>query len=92
MSLSQRSTQAERMDTDCVDFADYARCLRDLSRVNTVTMTHRPMLAWLAARATPGFSLLDIACGHGDIIFRPKVYGQRCDGHGTHSCSISGGL
>jgi SAM-dependent methyltransferase len=31
-------------------------------------MTHRPMLAWLAARATPGFSLLDIACGHGDAL------------------------
>jgi 2-polyprenyl-3-methyl-5-hydroxy-6-metoxy-1,4-benzoquinol methylase len=68
MNLSCRSTQQERMDTDCVDFADYSRCLRDLSRVNTVTLTHRPMLGWLAERATAGFSLLDVACGHGDAL------------------------
>jgi SAM-dependent methyltransferase len=56
------------MDTDCVDFDDYSRCLRDLSRVNVVTLTHRPMLSWLAERATVGFSVLDIACGHGDAL------------------------
>ncbi len=72
MSLAQRSTQAERMDSDCVDFADYSRALRDLSRVNRVTLTHRPMLAWLAARAgtEKRFSVLDIACGHGDALRR----------------------
>lgn len=68
MSLSQRSTQSERMDTDCVDFADYSRCLRDLSRVNVVTLTHRPMLSWLARHADGAFSVLDIACGHGDAL------------------------
>ena len=34
MRLALRSTEAERMDTDCVDYDDYRRCLRDLSRVN----------------------------------------------------------
>ena len=68
MSLAQRSMQAERMDTDCVDFADYRRCLRDLSRVNVLTLTHRPMLSWLRRRASGAFSLLDIACGHGDAL------------------------
>ena len=68
MILDRRSSQAERMDTDCVDFDDYSRCLRDLSRVNAVTLTHRPMLSWLAARANGDFSLLDIACGHGDAL------------------------
>jgi 2-polyprenyl-3-methyl-5-hydroxy-6-metoxy-1,4-benzoquinol methylase len=67
-SLAERSTQPEKMDTECVDFDDYSRCLRDLSRVNAVTFTHRPMLKWLAEHATPGFSLLDIACGHGDAL------------------------
>ena len=51
MSLVSRSTAEERMDTDCVDFDDYRRCLRDLSRVNVVTLTHRPMLRWLAREA-----------------------------------------
>jgi 2-polyprenyl-3-methyl-5-hydroxy-6-metoxy-1,4-benzoquinol methylase len=72
MSLAMRSTADERMDTDCVDYDDYRRCLRDLARVNTVTMTHRPMLAWLT-RETAGlrsFSLLDVACGHGDALRR----------------------
>jgi len=68
MTLAHRSTQPERMDTDCADFDDYRTCLRDLSRVNVVTLTHRPMLAWLARHAKPGFSLLDIACGHGDAL------------------------
>jgi 2-polyprenyl-3-methyl-5-hydroxy-6-metoxy-1,4-benzoquinol methylase len=68
MNLSQRSTQSERMDTDCVDFADYSRCLRDLSRVNVVTLTHRPMLSWLAKKATGDFSVLDVACGRGDAL------------------------
>ena len=48
MSLAARSTADERMDTDCVDYDDYRHCLRDLARVNTVTLTHRPTLAWLA--------------------------------------------
>jgi SAM-dependent methyltransferase len=68
MKLSRRSLQQERMDTDCADFDDYRRCLRDLSRVNVVTMTHRPMLSWLAKRAKGDFSLLDVACGHGDAL------------------------
>jgi 2-polyprenyl-3-methyl-5-hydroxy-6-metoxy-1,4-benzoquinol methylase len=68
MNLMERSTQSEKMDTDCVDFQDYSRCLRDLSRVNTVTMTHRPMLAWLKNHTDGNFSLLDIACGHGDAL------------------------
>jgi SAM-dependent methyltransferase len=68
MTLRRRSDQPEHMDTDCVDYDDYRRCLRDLSRVNTVTLTHRPMLAWLAKHATGEFSVLDIACGYGDAL------------------------
>ncbi len=61
------------MDTDCADFEDYSRCLRDLSRVNVVTLTHRPMLAWLAKRAAGDFSVLDIASGHGDALRRIRA-------------------
>jgi SAM-dependent methyltransferase len=70
MSLAYRSAQAEQMDTECKDFEDYSRCLRDLSRVNVVTFTHRPMLRWLARHADGGerFSVLDVACGHGDAL------------------------
>ena len=74
MSLATRSTAAERMDTDCADYDDYARCLADLARVNRVTLTHRPLLAWLASETTGqrSFSLLDVACGHGDLLRRVR--------------------
>lgn len=79
MNLVRRSTAGERMDTDCTDFADYERCLRDLSRVNVATLTYRPTLAWLA-RATQGlssFSLLDVGCGHGDMLRRIGRWAHR---------------
>jgi len=74
VSLAIRSTQSEQMDTDCVDFADYAGCLRDLARVNAVTLTHRSTLAWLAreTRGLASFSLLDVACGFGDLLRRVR--------------------
>lgn len=79
MSLAHRSTEPEQMDTDCVDFDDYARCLHDLARVNVVTLTHRPTLAWLAreTRELPAFSLLDVACGFGDLLRRIHAWAQR---------------
>jgi SAM-dependent methyltransferase len=82
MNLSRRSTQQEQMDTDCADFEDYRRCLRDLSRVNAVTLTHRPMLAWLAGHAEGDFSVLDIACGYGDALrkIRRRFPGARLTG------------
>jgi 2-polyprenyl-3-methyl-5-hydroxy-6-metoxy-1,4-benzoquinol methylase len=79
MALATRSTADERMDTGCVDYADYQRCLRDLGRVNTVTLTHRPMLAWLGrmTQGLSGFSLLDVACGHGDALRRIQAWSAR---------------
>jgi len=79
MSLAVRSTAMERMDTDCADFDDYRLCLRDLSRVNSVTLTHRPMLAWLdhETSGSKSFSLLDVACGHGDQLRRVARWAQR---------------
>jgi 2-polyprenyl-3-methyl-5-hydroxy-6-metoxy-1,4-benzoquinol methylase len=79
MSLATRSTADERMDTDCADYDDYRRCLRDLARVNTVTLTPRPTLAWLAREVAgrKSFSLLDVACGHGDILRRISHWAER---------------
>jgi 2-polyprenyl-3-methyl-5-hydroxy-6-metoxy-1,4-benzoquinol methylase len=79
MSLAVRSTQPEQMDTDCADFDDYARCLHDLARVNVVTLTHRPTLAWLdrETRGLTSFSLLDVACGHGDLLRRIRRWSAR---------------
>jgi 2-polyprenyl-3-methyl-5-hydroxy-6-metoxy-1,4-benzoquinol methylase len=73
MDLSVRSMLPEAMDGEAVDDAVYQRCLSDLASVNRVTFTHRPTLRWLA-RATKHlpvgakFSLLDVACGQGDLL------------------------
>jgi 2-polyprenyl-3-methyl-5-hydroxy-6-metoxy-1,4-benzoquinol methylase len=77
--LAARSTAPERMDTDCADFDDYRRCLTDLTRVNRITLTHRPMLAWLSRETAgrAGFSLLDVACGHGDALRRIHRWAAR---------------
>ncbi|HSU06561.1 MAG TPA: methyltransferase domain-containing protein [Acetobacteraceae bacterium] len=77
--LRRRSEVAERMDTDCADFADYQRCLSDLAQVNVVTLTHRPILSWLQqeARGLRRFSLLDVGCGHGDLLRRIRRWALR---------------
>lgn len=69
-ALARRSDAPELMDTDCRDYDDYRACLRDLSRVNVATLTHRPLLRWLARTTAdwPSFTLLDAACGYGDLL------------------------
>ena len=82
MDLSRRSTAPELMDGEAVSAAEYARCLHDLAQVNRVTFTHRPTLRWLA-RATrdlpqgAGFSVLDVACGEGDLLRAIRRWAER---------------
>jgi len=61
------------MDADDLDSNVYDRCLGDLASVNRITMTHFPTLRFLskATRHLPRgskFSILDVACGHGDLL------------------------
>lgn len=61
------------MDDPALPRAEYERCLHDLAAVNRFTLTHRPTLRWLE-RATRGLpadravSILDVACGEGDLL------------------------
>jgi 2-polyprenyl-3-methyl-5-hydroxy-6-metoxy-1,4-benzoquinol methylase len=77
--LARRSTAAELMDTDCRDYDDYRHCLHDLSRVNVVTRTHAPALRWLkmALGEARNFSLLDVACGYGDLLRTVARWAER---------------
>jgi len=79
MDFSQRSTEPELMDSQCADYQEYARCLADLEQVNKLTLTHRPVLAWLAeqTRGLTAFSLLDVASGHGDLLRRIDAFARR---------------
>jgi 2-polyprenyl-3-methyl-5-hydroxy-6-metoxy-1,4-benzoquinol methylase len=69
----RRSDAAELMDAPDLDEAVHARCLGDLAAVNRVTFTHRATLRWLrtAMAAVPAgrvVTILDVACGHGDLL------------------------
>lgn len=68
--LAHRSDQPERMDAELTVYEDYRRCLADLARVNRLTFTHRATLGWLRQQTMglPAFSVLDVACGQGDLL------------------------
>jgi 2-polyprenyl-3-methyl-5-hydroxy-6-metoxy-1,4-benzoquinol methylase len=73
MKLSIRNDLVELMDDPSLPPEVYARCLHDLAAVNRVTFTHRPTLRWLdrATRdlqAGTAVSILDVACGEGDLL------------------------
>jgi SAM-dependent methyltransferase len=73
MRLSSRSMQPEKMDDESTDLATYQRCLSELAVVNRLTFTHYPTLRWLAraTRVLPARStvtVLDVACGDGDLL------------------------
>ncbi|KQM90420.1 methyltransferase type 12 [Sphingomonas sp. Leaf22] len=62
----------EAMDDPALDPAVYAAVLRDLARVNRVTMAARPTLAFLSVIAKRGdrLKLLDVGYGDGDMLRR----------------------
>jgi 2-polyprenyl-3-methyl-5-hydroxy-6-metoxy-1,4-benzoquinol methylase len=81
MDLSVRSTLPEQMDDADLPLAEYRRCLADLARLNRVTLTHRATVRWLA-RATRHWpvaqpiAILDVACGHGDLLHEIAAWAQ----------------
>ena len=80
--LGRRSSETELMDTEPVDINEYRRCLQDLAKVNTLTLTRRPILRWLAramARVGSGerVSLIDVGYGYGDILRAIRVWSRR---------------
>ena len=74
MNLAQRSTQPELMDGPGLQNAALqARVLADLARVNRLTRTHAPVLAflrraWAARPAGERVSVLDVGSGEGDLL------------------------
>ena len=41
------TTPTELMDTDPVSFKEFDDYMRDLERINVLTLAHRPTLLWL---------------------------------------------
>ena len=82
MRLSARSTQPEQLDDQSTDLATYHRCLGELAAVNRLTFTHYPTLRWLARataarQAASTISVLDVACGHGDLLRAIATWAHR---------------
>ncbi len=77
--LASRSRDPELMDADGVPYEEFRDCLRDLSRVNTVTLARRPTLAWLerATRGLDRFTLLDVGYGEGDMLRAVRAWARR---------------
>ena len=70
------------MDGPEVPAEERARCLADLGAINTLTLAHRPTLAWLARALAdaPGgarFTLLDIGYGQGDLLRAVAAWAKR---------------
>jgi len=77
--LPGRSRETERMDVEAVPPDDLARCLADLERVNRLSLGYRPTLDWLGriAAGRDRLSVLDVGCGHGDMLRRIARWADR---------------
>ena len=79
----RRTLIPELMDTEHVDRADLADCLRDLETLSRLTGGHHPTLRWLQ-RVTQflpkdkPLEIIDIACGGGDMLRAVAQWGQTC--------------
>lgn len=62
------------MEVETAAFPEIDRAFRELAAINRLTLAYRPTLMWLdeVARRTGGapMSILDVACGHGDMLRR----------------------
>ncbi|HTU11657.1 MAG TPA: methyltransferase domain-containing protein [Allosphingosinicella sp.] len=79
MSLAARIRVDEQMDDPGLAPETYDRVLKDLARVNAVTLAARPTLGFIA-RGTKGmtsFRLLDVGFGHGDMLRRIARWAKR---------------
>lgn len=72
--IGQRIIRDEEMDAADLSDARYTQVLRHLSRINRITLAHRPTLAFvndiidLTANDRRPLRLLDVGFGHGDML------------------------
>lgn len=82
--LTHRCTEPELMDADDLDPAEFAACMKDLARVNSVSLARVPTIAFLD-RATRHLSrddcisVLDVGFGDGDMLRAIHGWARRND-------------
>lgn len=79
--LSTRSTAAEWMDDAAATEAAFDAALRDLARINRLSLAYRPTLRFLdrvvAHGGQPRLSVLDVGAGGGDMLRAIAAWGAR---------------
>ena len=78
-SLASRIRRDEQMDDPGLAPETYDKVLKDLARVNAVTLAARPTIDFLrrGTKAMPAFRLLDVGFGHGDMLRRIARWARR---------------
>ncbi len=73
-TFHQRSQQKELMDSEVVDYQEFAQCLAHLEIINIFTFAYRPTLRWfrreITKHSSEELSLLDVGSGGGDMMRR----------------------
>ena len=79
--MQERTTADEWMDDAATTEAEFASALRDLARINRLSLAYRPVLRWLdrLVRETGAtrLSLLDVGAGGGDFLRVAAGWGER---------------
>ncbi|MBX9702094.1 MAG: methyltransferase domain-containing protein [Acetobacteraceae bacterium] len=79
--MRARSTAAEWMDDAAATQPDFEAALRDLARINRMSLAHTPVLRWLdgLVRRTGArrLSVLDVGAGGGDLLAAIAAWGAR---------------
>jgi 2-polyprenyl-3-methyl-5-hydroxy-6-metoxy-1,4-benzoquinol methylase len=82
LDFSRRAELDELMDGPC-SYEELRDCLRDIAKVNRLTLAYRPTMEWLervvrAGRADPSpLRIVDVGCGYGDLLRRIEGWAAR---------------
>ena len=84
LDFSRRADLSELMDTEECGFEEFRACLRDLERVNRLTFTYRPVIAFLDGLADRGtlprgrpLTVVDAGSGYGGLLRRIDQWAAR---------------
>jgi SAM-dependent methyltransferase len=83
VDFSERAELTELMDGPC-SYEELRDCLRDIARVNRLTMAYRPTVEWLGQLAdrrllreksiAQPLRIVDVGCGYGDMLRRIELW------------------
>jgi SAM-dependent methyltransferase len=85
LDFSRRAELVEMMDRPC-SYEELRACLRDIGRVNRLTLEYRPTISWLEElealvaahpNSTTRLRVVDVGCGYGDTLRRIERWAAR---------------